>query len=68
MSRRRPSLSEKPNPTLIIMDKLKAQRAAAASLAALLVSVPVGILALAISKAVKACKRADNEGGQREGG
>ena len=43
------------------MDKLKTKRAAAASLAVLLVGVPVGILALAISKAVKACKRPANE-------
>ena len=43
------------------MDKLKTKRAAAASLAVLLVGVPVGILALAISKAVKACKRPTNE-------
>jgi len=48
-------------PPPLIMDKLKTKRAAAASLAVLLVGVPVGILALAISKAVKACKRPANE-------
>jgi len=39
------------------MDSNKAKRFTAASLAALLISVPVGILAFAISKAAKACKK-----------